>query len=164
MWRLISTWDRADGTATRMYLWSTARRPPRTLTRSSRTDRTDRPIGTDLGTHAATVLDPVVVAHGIDAPPQPQGDSVVWCSSARVIDRDDNPGDPGWCTDLWVHIDRSGRTIAVDLEGHGLAEHVTGRTHWDGPIAVDLADDLDDALAALAELLGLLCDAVIVQE
>jgi hypothetical protein len=63
-----------------------------------------------------------------------------------------------------VHLDRSGRTIAVDLEGHGLAEHVTGRTHWDGPIAVDLADDLDDALAALAELLGLLCDAVIVQE
>lgn len=100
-------------------------------------------------------------SHGIDVPPQPQRNSVVWCSNARVIDQD---GNPNWCTDLWVHLDPSAQTIAVGLEQHGLAEQLTGRTHWDGPITVDLAIDLDDALAVLAEHLDRLCGAVIVAE
>lgn len=158
VWRLISTWDRDDRSATAMYVWSTRRRPLRSHTRHP-TDRSDR---TDLGVRATAALAPVVRAHGIDAPPRPQGDSVVWCTSARVAGQD---GDVGWCSDLWVHLDRWAQTIAVGLEQHGLEQHglaeqLTGRTHWDGPIAVEL----DAALVVLAQHLDRLCDAAIVAE
>lgn len=161
VWRLISTWDRTDSSTTRTYRWTQRGRPPGAVARPFRPDRTHPPVGVDLGARAAAALAPVVASHGIAARAQPQGGSVVWCSSARVVGQEQDPDDSGWCTDLWVHVDQSARTITVDLEGHGLAEHLTGRTHWDGPIAVDLADDLDEALAVVAGHLDRLCDAVI---
>lgn len=145
----------------RTYAWQAGSRPLRSVARSLRPGRSRPPaVGVGLGAHAAAALAAVVAAHGIDARPQPQGDSVVWCSRARVSDQDVDDGDPRWCTDLWVHLDREDGTIAASIEGHGLAEHVTGRTHWDGPV-VELADDLDDALAVLAGHLDRLCADVV---
>lgn len=164
MWRLVSTWDRDDGSVSRMSTWSRHGRPPRAVTRPIRREPHHPPVGVDLGARAAVALSPVVVSHAITQRPQPQGDSVVWCSQARTIDQDADDGDPGWCTDLWVYLDQRARTIAVSLEGHGLAEHVTGRSHWNVPIVVDLAEDLDDALSMIASRLDALCGDVLVHE
>lgn len=160
MWRLISTWDRTGGSTSRTYRWTDGADPPAAIASPFRPERTYPTVESGLGVRAAAAFTPIVASHGIDELPQPQGDSVVWCSSARVVGSDDG-GDPAWCTDIWVHVDQSARTIAVDVEGHGLAEHVTGRTHWDGPVLVDLASDLDEALAVLAGHLDRLCGDVI---
>ncbi len=101
-------------------------------------------------------------------PPQSGGDSVIWCTSTdelRTTGQDPSAHDaPYTCTDLNVYVDRANRTVAVDFDGHGLAEFITGRSHWDGPIAVDLSDDLDVALGRVATHLDRLCESVIIAD
>lgn len=87
----------------------------------------------------------------------------MWCSPAVSFPfavPPDEPVDPRGCVDLWVHVDVDEHTVAVDLDAHGLAELVTGRTHWDGPLDVDLAERLDGSLAMVAPMIGRLRERV----
>lgn len=116
-------------------------------------------------------IGPVAARYGM-GPPQGGGDSIVWCTSSdelRTIGRnddvdvDDDDGSLG-CTDLTVSIDQANRSIGVDVDGHGLAEFLTGRSHWDGPTNIRLADDLDVALGHVATHLDRLCQSVIITD
>ena len=119
-----------------------------------------------VGDRVVAALGPTVAKHGIRAVPDHQTGSVVWCTAARDV-----PvigGDPWYladtmaCTDLWVHVDQHAQTIGVQLEGHDLAEFVTGRVGA-ATAEVGLADDLDRALAMLAEHLDRFCAVTIVR-
>jgi hypothetical protein len=171
VWQLISTWDRQDGSVTRMYVrasspsrWIRERAASIRRGRRERERRRDEELGLSVGRGIIATAGPIAERHGL-TPADPQvGDSVIWCSPAvevRLHDRDD-ADDPHACVDLWVDVDRRRRVIAVDLEGNGLAEFVSGRSHWDGPIEIDLANDLSESLTIVAEHLDRMCDAVIV--
>ncbi|MDJ0768435.1 MAG: hypothetical protein QNJ12_06555 [Ilumatobacter sp.] len=175
MWRLISTWDRDDGSTTTLWYTSNERSFRRRLGLRRRGWQAVRPRRSAPGRRAPSepvaerviaALGPTIERHGITPAAPQEGDSVVWCSpSSSLLFVDDDPADaigPHDCTDLWVHVDQTRETIAVDLETHGLAEHVTGRSHWDGPLVVELAHDLDASLALIAGYIDGLCDAVIV--
>ena len=100
--------------------------------------------------------------------PRRSESSVLWCTpfdELRTLDQEERFGDQRpLCTDLNVAIDHIGRSISVDLEGHGLAEFVTGRSHCDGPYGVALADELDDALRVVADHLDRMCGIVLVRD
>lgn len=178
MWQLISTWQRTDGSVTSMYnraepppiRWMRSLRVRSAYARTERERRRRRLEGSTVGNQVITALGPTIERHGVTAASPQLDDSVVWCSAASDVQLIERPGDgidadehdPGRCVDLWVHVDQAARTVAVDFEGNGLAEFVTGRRHFDGPLEVELADSLDDALAILATHVDRLCDAVIV--
>jgi len=96
----------------------------------------------------------VAARHGLAAASPPDSDDVVWCTTtddvSLVDDERCDSSDPAPCVDLWVHVDQRRREIAVDFEGRGLHEHLTGTTHWDGADPFPLAGDLDRSLALLA--------------
>jgi hypothetical protein len=175
VWRLISSWDRNDGSVTwfsssepRMRRWVRHQRRRLALFRADRKRRRRTPTGPGTSGRVVAALGPTIERHGISPAHPQQGDDTVWCSPAAAVGAvgqdDEYRGDPRACTDLWVYVDPAAQTIAVDLEGHGLAEFVTGRRHWDGPIAIDLADDLDASLEIVAGHVDRLCDAVIVRD
>jgi hypothetical protein len=175
MWRLDRASDHAGGSATVLSSWneSRARRWARRLRQHAaqrRRERARRRITMDepVGDLVIAALGPTVAKHGIGAVPDHQTDSVIWCSGARdvpVIGGDPwYLADPMACTDLWVHVDQHAQTIGVQLESHDLADFVTGASRVDDAAAsVDLADDLDRALAMLAEHLDRFCAATIVR-
>ncbi len=173
VWRLIRTRDRVDGSVAVLHA---IRRRPSIITRlRSRRNA----VRSERLTRAAPTADRIVAALGPVAErhhmgrPRGRGDSVTWCTSAELlrtigsVDDDDADVDadaPWHCTDLTVTVDQLHSTIAVDLDGHGLAEFMTDRTRADGPVSIRLDDDLDIALGHLVQHLDRLCESVIVTD
>ena len=174
MWYLISTWNRRGDSMTvwyafdepRLRRWLRCRRQRLVRWRNERASRRRLP-DQAVGQLVIDSLGPVAERHGL-VPARPQhSDDVIWCTAAAAVafvgdDRRDEPDDPAWCVDLWVHVDQRRRTIAVDIEGRGLHEHLTGSSHWNSSDPVPLAETLDEALALVAVRIDHWFDAIIV--
>ncbi len=120
-----------------------------------------------MGHLVIDTIGPVAERHGLAAARLQHSDDVIWCTAAADVafvdgDRSDELDDPALCVDLWVYVDQRRRTIAVDIEGRGLHEHLTGSSHWNPADPVPLAEVLDESLSLVAVRIDLWFDAIIV--
>lgn len=156
MWQLISTSSREDGSAAAI---STIRRRPsiaRRLTARRDAIRADRLAEqSPTAERILAAIGPIAARHGM-RPAHLDGDRVTWSTSADTAPRTQ--------TVVNVSVDQATRSVDVDVDGHGLAEFITGRSHADGPITIRLAHDLDVALGHVALHLDRLCESVIITD